>query len=94
MKFLLPQRFRAKHVPGLDPGMDPGSREENASKEGKAFRSGRGDPLKSGFRPLPNAPKRPSRSPQVLEKLHGNPGNTNLAEVARRHSGFLPIRTE
>jgi hypothetical protein len=27
------QRFRAKHVLGLDPRMDAGSREENASKQ-------------------------------------------------------------
>jgi hypothetical protein len=27
------KRFRAKHALGLDPGVDPGSRKENASKE-------------------------------------------------------------
>jgi hypothetical protein len=27
------ERFRAKHAPGLDPGVDTGSREENASKQ-------------------------------------------------------------
>jgi hypothetical protein len=27
------ERFRAEHVPGLDPGMDIGSREENASNQ-------------------------------------------------------------
>src|SRR3984885_15334421 len=26
------ERFRAKHAPGLDPGVDPGSREENPSQ--------------------------------------------------------------
>jgi hypothetical protein len=27
------KRFRAKHALGLDPGVDTGSREENASKQ-------------------------------------------------------------
>jgi hypothetical protein len=28
----LPKRFQAKHALGLDPGMEAGSRKENASK--------------------------------------------------------------
>jgi hypothetical protein len=41
-------------------------------------------PQKGGGSLLPNAPERP----QVIEKLHGNPGNTNVTEVtgnARRY---------
>jgi hypothetical protein len=33
MCHLHPKRFRAKHALGLDPGVDTGSREENASKQ-------------------------------------------------------------
>jgi hypothetical protein len=29
----LPKRFQAKHALGLDPGVDTGSRKENASKQ-------------------------------------------------------------
>jgi hypothetical protein len=33
------ERFQAKHAPGRDPGVDTGSREENASKQKDRARS-------------------------------------------------------
>jgi hypothetical protein len=58
--------------------VDPGSREENASNN-KERRFGQAAAIRRTADSV--SPRTPPKRPQVLEKLHGTPGNTNGAEL-------------